>query len=556
MAAGALALALAFAGSRVRPRCPPPPAPPLHRPPPPDPPAFRRRPAPPAGPLLGVALPWPPRVRARANETGSAFTTWSPSYSGALARADIHRPSLSPAAPGAILSSLARIRQVAEAVKSGATWRDSAELGTVHFAGSSSDYSNTDAAAEFVEGAGHALVAETEASRIQTNGMSFSVEAWVNHEVRSGSSAANTTDLPCYIASQGEESSSDDEGWRIGFSADMHFVFGFGSGDDLRTRETWEQDRGQWRHWAVTYDKETKERVIYRDGVPLAKDTSASGDHNSTGSVVLGFRYVYTDDSGSHYSEAGRHFSGLLDEVRVFSTALTARNVQEFMHMSSVHVIVEHPQKTSIMAYYDFNSDGSAWLSDQSGGGKNLTGLAHEESTLAPTQQGGVGQKAIFTSPGKGNRQAGIFKICPARQKVARALDAPANLITDYADVQEDLQGKSCDTDLGHRHAIVCDVITKYHTAHVQRPDRGMPREYYCDGDYWMPMPFSFTDLTWSGRTAMHVQSEIGSNSSSAETDEGLEDARRRRATLAEEGSDLEDLIEDTMQEDYEADLH
>ena len=438
-------------------------------------------------------------------------------------------------------------------MKSGATWRDSAELGTVHFAGST--FSNTDTAAEFVEGAGHALVADAETSGIQTNGMSFSVEAWVNHEVRSGDSAANATDLPCYIVSQGEESSTDDEGWRIGFSADMHFVFGFGSGDDLRTRETWEQDRGQWRHWAVTYDKDSRERVIYRDGVALAKDTSASGDHNSTGSVVLGFRYTYPDGGGSHYSEAGRYFSGLLDEVRVFSTALTARNVQEFMHMSSSYVIVEHPQKTSIMAYYDFNGDGNAWLSDQSGGGENLTGLAHEESSLAPAQKGGVGQTAIFTSPGKGNRQAGIFKICPARQKVARALDAPANLITDYADVQEDLQGKSCDTDLGHRHAIMCDAVTKYHTAHVQRPDRGMPREYYCDGDYWMPMPFSFTDLTWSGRTTMDVQSEMGSNSSSI--DEG-EDARRRRATLArEEGDDLDlEVVEDTMEEDYEADLH
>ena len=427
---------------------------------------------------------------------------------------------------------------------------------------------NTDKAAEFSGGSGHALVAQAGTAGVQANGVSFSVEAWVNHDVQTGKTAGWLDDpsrnatVPAYIASQGEESSgedrSTDEGWRVGFSADMHFVFGFGAGDDLLTRETLEQDRGQWHHWAVTYDKDSKERVIYRDGVALAKDTSSSGEYDSEGKLVLGFRHVHPESGESHYSRAGRHFSGFLDEVRIFSTSLTARNVQEFMSMSSTHVLLEHPQKTSILAYYDFNAGSESWLQDESGNGNHLEGRpdGDTDEALAPEQGGGVGQKAIFTSPGKGSRQASIFKICPARQKVARALSDPANLVTDYSDVQEDLRGKACDTDLGHRHAVMCNSDTQYHTAHLQRPDRGMPREYYCDGDFWMPMPFSFTDIAWSGRTTMDVDSEMSSTSDSGS------DSDHRRSVLAEEGlggieAEEEGLgVGDTVNGEDEDELH
>jgi hypothetical protein len=308
----------------------------------------------------------------------------------------------------------------------------------------------------------------------------------------------------------------------------------------------------------VTYDKDSKERVIYRDGVALAKDTSSSGEYDSEGKLVLGFRHVHPESGESHYSRAGRHFSGFLDEVRIFSTSLTARNVQEFMSMSSSHVLLEHPQKTSILAYYDFNAGSESWLQDESGNGNHLEGRpdGDTDETLAPEQGGGVGQKAIFTSPGKGSRQASIFKICPARQKVARALSDPANLVTDYSDVQEDLRGKACDTDLGHRHAVMCNSDTQYHTAHLQRPDRGMPREYYCDGDFWMPMPFSFTDIAWSGRTTMDVDSEMSSTSDSGS------DSDHRRSVLAEEGlggieAEEEGLgVGDTVNGEDEDELH
>jgi hypothetical protein len=69
----------------------------------------------------------------------------------------------------------------------------------------------------------------------------------------------------------------------------------------------------EWVHIAIVYDNTTKERIYYKDGVPVYKDEAASGNVSLSSGCYIGRAW---DDT--------RWLPGDISEVRVWSVQRTA----------------------------------------------------------------------------------------------------------------------------------------------------------------------------------------------------------------------------------------
>lgn len=100
----------------------------------------------------------------------------------------------------------------------------------------------------------------------------------------------------------------------VGFRAENRFTFAFYY-NDLDTGVYTDTD---WHHWAATYNASTRRRIIYRDGVEVASDTSPA-NYQGTGPITL----------GGNPNVSGLDFGGSISAVRFWSTARTAQEVAE-----------------------------------------------------------------------------------------------------------------------------------------------------------------------------------------------------------------------------------
>ena len=97
---------------------------------------------------------------------------------------------------------------------------------------------------------------------------------------------------------------------------------------------------GSWHHFAVT--KSAAGKSLYLDGVPVASEASATA--NPAGGILR---------LGADYLGSGPHWDGLIDDVRVYNTALWAGEVQELYDIG-----VPFTRK-GMIAQYEF--DDFAW---------------------------------------------------------------------------------------------------------------------------------------------------------------------------------------------------
>ena len=77
---------------------------------------------------------------------------------------------------------------------------------------------------------------------------------------------------------------------------------------------------GRWHHLAMTFDGAFIR--IYIDGAEAAVSESQASSINSGGSFVIGSVFGQTDADDPNYRQTS-HFAGAVDEVRVYSEALT-----------------------------------------------------------------------------------------------------------------------------------------------------------------------------------------------------------------------------------------
>ncbi|MBF0451146.1 MAG: hypothetical protein HQK75_10615, partial [Candidatus Magnetomorum sp.] len=180
---------------------------------------------------------------------------------------------------------------------------------------------------------------------IPLNNKSFTIECWAKRDSFGGWDV---------IIGQGQ--AEDNRSLHIGFRDTNVFTLGFGN-NDLNTSETCTYTDSNWHHWAATYDSNTKNQKIYRDGVEVASRISSS-NYTGVGDVLMG-RYGPVDQF---------HFHGNIDELRIWDTVRTQTQIQEYMYRT-----LSLTSETSLLAYYKFNQSSGNYLYDNSGNNHNGT---------------------------------------------------------------------------------------------------------------------------------------------------------------------------------------
>ena len=79
----------------------------------------------------------------------------------------------------------------------------------------------------------------------------------------------------------------------------------------------------QWHHVGFVYDMDTFHRLLYVDGVLVAEDATAVSGMPSDGGLHIG---------ASKDLETGTFFSGMIDDVRIYNQALSAREIEALAH--------------------------------------------------------------------------------------------------------------------------------------------------------------------------------------------------------------------------------
>lgn len=117
---------------------------------------------------------------------------------------------------------------------------------------------------------------------------------------------------------------------------------------------------GQWYHVAGTYDGTTMK--IYINGSEVGSSTNAGTIDNGNYNLTIG-RAAYT-------AGGNRYFDGNIDEVRVWSDAVTPASLQDYMCQK---VTVSHPQYASLIGYWNMDDAGVVMdLSPSANNGTNM----------------------------------------------------------------------------------------------------------------------------------------------------------------------------------------
>jgi subtilisin-like proprotein convertase family protein len=130
---------------------------------------------------------------------------------------------------------------------------------------------------------------------------SFTVAFWAKRE------AINRSD---WIVGRG--TGVQNEGLHIGFRSTNVFTCGFWF-NDLDSPAYTDTD---WHHWACSYNHETNQRTIFRDGVAVAQDIAAADYLGRSGNLMIGRLLGY-----------GEFFRGSLDDIRLHPRALAGGEV-------------------------------------------------------------------------------------------------------------------------------------------------------------------------------------------------------------------------------------
>jgi hypothetical protein len=131
---------------------------------------------------------------------------------------------------------------------------------------------------------------------------SFSISAWVKHE------ATGQEDAIFEFGDTGDTNQQLILTWEPPNDV-MRFSF---FGNDLDTPAGYPDSN--WHLWSFTFDANTKQRIIFRDGAQVASDISASNFLGS-GTAVINSRFI-------------RLLKGLIDDVRVYNRVLSPDEIK------------------------------------------------------------------------------------------------------------------------------------------------------------------------------------------------------------------------------------
>ena len=175
----------------------------------------------------------------------------------------------------------------------------------------------------------------------ELTGNSFTLETWVKRY------SANSYQI---IFGQGNINTS--YGLHVGFRYNNVFTAAFYA-DDIDTQDQYPELT--WVHWAFTYDSETNEKKIYRNGVEVGSGIS-SEDFLGSGDLYIGMSPWYDN-----------FFHGQLDEARVWNYVRTESDVSEN------RITPLTGEESGLIALYHFDEISGSTVYDATKNGRNGT---------------------------------------------------------------------------------------------------------------------------------------------------------------------------------------
>jgi len=189
----------------------------------------------------------------------------------------------------------------------------------------------------------------------------FAVEGWVNTTV-SGAGVNDNWAIIDFDRSEYFNLYVTGDDGRVGFSTTDDLI----NTQDLYTPASATVNDGQWHHVAGVYDGTDK--IIYIDGIEVARAPNAHlGRPVGTGTTRFGFIGDGSEANSFNGSRNNLYFQGQIDEVRVWSTARSADQINEFRYKCV-------SGESNLQLYYRMDDgSGSGTLSDRSGTGADGT---------------------------------------------------------------------------------------------------------------------------------------------------------------------------------------
>lgn len=205
---------------------------------------------------------------------------------------------------------------------------------------------------------------------------SFTIECWAKRN------SITTDDI---IFSQGLTGATN-QLLNVGFTTSaVRFGF-YGNGIDVpHTADL------NWHHYAFTFDNNTMQRLVYKDGVQIGQNSSTSS-FLFTGNTNLHFGYLV--------SSSLVNFDGQLDEFRIWNTVRTPAQIQSNMNLAIA------PDASGLAACFKFDDTPGSVSNGFFGMQAALTNGAIQVASTAPLQlnsyawlPGGVTTPSINITP-------------------------------------------------------------------------------------------------------------------------------------------------------------
>ncbi|WP_066945638.1 LamG-like jellyroll fold domain-containing protein [Microtetraspora fusca] len=140
---------------------------------------------------------------------------------------------------------------------------------------------------------------------LDLSGRDFTIELWAKRNQARG--------LREPLLTHGVLTGAKDQTLHLHFNPDNTFGFHL-YGDDLASPTPYPDL--DWHHWAAVFVHATREQILYRDGVEIARRT-ATGAYAGNGPLILGHQSF----------SGGAYLDGHIDEVRVFGRVRTPEEI-------------------------------------------------------------------------------------------------------------------------------------------------------------------------------------------------------------------------------------
>ena len=96
-----------------------------------------------------------------------------------------------------------------------------------------------------------------------------------------------------------------------------------------------------WVNFTVTYNAETRERVLYMNGTKVAYDVADESSFGGTPNLLAGQTQI-----GSWSADAQRYLNGMMDEIRLYNRVLSKEEVAELVAVAAEPAAVPDPTPT------------------------------------------------------------------------------------------------------------------------------------------------------------------------------------------------------------------